>query len=739
MKNKQLALNLTVNSKIMSKTIIVSNRLPIRIEKENDQLKYKTSEGGLATGLGSIYKEGNNIWIGWPGISLEENEEEQVEKELMNRNMRPVFLSEHEVQEFYLGFSNQTLWPAFHYFIHHMRFKDREWEAYKQANQKFADAISKWIEPDDTVWIHDYQLLLVPEMLRKQFPNITIGFFQHIPFPSYEVFRMIPWRKKLLNGVLGADYIGFHTYDDMRHFLSSCHRLAGYSYNRNQILVKNRLVEVDSLPMGIDYNKYADSAKSKQAKINEEAYRKALGKQELILSMDRLDYSKGIPGRLQAFSKFLSKYPEYQGKVSLFLIVVPSRDKVPSYKALKEKVEFLVGHINGKYGTIDYVPIHYYYRSYPMEDLSAFYRMCKIAMITPKRDGMNLVCKEYIASRENEDGVLILSEMAGAAKELSDAILVNPNDESEMVESIKTALEMPLDEQKRRMKIMQKTVQKYTIFQWVDLFIGNLKNLKERQASMATKKLDDTIKTELVTEFKKAKDPIIFLDYDGTLVPFNDNPEECAPDQELTDILKVLSKKAELVIISGRKAATLELWLSEFNIDLIAEHGIKVKRKGGDWEENADLISNEWKNGARDIMEFYIQRTPGSFLEEKEHTLVWHYRKVEKGLGNLRSRELSSHMKHFMSNKGLDVIDGDHVVEVKPSAINKGKAALERIKGINPDFIMAFGDDRTDEDTFEALGEKANTIKVGSGFSFAKYAVENNEEVRTLLQAMIAE
>lgn len=721
----------------MSKTIIVSNRLPIRIEKEDGKLAYKTSEGGLATGLGSIYKEGNNIWIGWPGISLENEEEDEVEQELMNRNMRPVFLTENEVQEFYLGFSNQTLWPAFHYFIHHMRFKEEEWEAYKKANQKFAEAISKWIEPDDTVWVHDYQLLLVPEMLRKQFPNITIGFFQHIPFPSYEVFRMIPWRKKLLNGVLGADYIGFHTYDDMRHFLSSCHRLAGYSYNRNQILVKNRLVEVDSLPMGIDYDKYADSASSQLAKAKEISYRDSLGPQDLILSMDRLDYSKGIPGRLLAFERFLKEYPEYQGRVSMFLIVVPSRDQVPSYKALKEKVEFLVGHINGKYGTINYVPIHFFYRSFPLDDLSAFYRMCKIAMITPKRDGMNLVCKEYIASRENQDGVLILSEMAGASKELSDALLVNPNDEAQMVLSIKTALEMPVAEQKRRMNIMQRTVQKYTIFQWVDLFIGNLKNLKERQESMATKKLNEKLKKELVTEFKNAKDPLIFLDYDGTLVPFHENPEECAPDAELHEILSKLSKKAELVIISGRKADTLDLWLAEFDIDLIAEHGIKVKRAGKQWDENEDLIGNGWKDDARGIMEFYIQRTPGSFLEEKEHTLVWHYRKVEKGLGDLRSRELSSHLKHFMSNKGLDVIDGDHVVEVKPSAINKGKASLERIKGINPDFIMAFGDDRTDEDTFEALADKAHTIKVGSGFSFAKFAVENHEEVRSLLKEMI--
>lgn len=392
--------------------------------------------------------------------------------------------------------------------------------------------------------------------------------------------------------------------------------MAGYSYERNQILVKNRLVEADSLPMGIDYEKYLQSATSQLAKAKEISYRDSLGSQELILSMDRLDYSKGIPGRLQAFDKFLEKYPEYQGRVSLFLIVVPSRDQVASYKALKEKVEFLVGHVNGKYGTINYVPVHFYYRSFPLDDLSAFYRMCKIAMITPKRDGMNLVCKEYIASRENEDGVLILSEMAGASKELSDAILVNPNDQNEMVEAIKRALEMPLNEQKRRMKIMQRTVKKYTIFQWVDLFMNNLKDLKERQQSMATKKLNDKIKSNITKEFKRQK-PIIFLDYDGTLVPFHENPDECAPDAELSQILHQLAVKAKLVVISGRKAATLEEWLDEFNIDLIAEHGIKTKRAGAKWQVSGDLQNDGWKNEARDILEFYIQRTPGSFFRRK--------------------------------------------------------------------------------------------------------------------------
>ncbi|MFN2423917.1 MAG: trehalose-6-phosphate synthase, partial [Cryomorphaceae bacterium] len=418
------------------KTIIVSNRLPVRIEKDGDSLTYKPSEGGLATALGSIYKDGDNIWVGWPGASFESDAlKAEVTEGLKKESMRPVFLTDDELDKFYLGFCNQTLWPAFHYFLQYIDYTQENWESYVAVNQKFAEAIAEYTNEGDTLWVHDYQLLLLPAMLRKKFPKISIGFFQHIPFPSYEVFRILPWRRELLEGMLGADYLGFHTYDDMRHFLSSAHRLAGYPYSGNQIQLEDRTVVADPLPMGIDYDKYADNAVHPESIEREERYRKSLGPQRLMLSMDRLDYSKGIPRRLQAFDELLERYPEYREKVSLLLIVVPSRDQVPNYQALKEQVDELVGKINSKYGRMSWVPIHYFYRSYPFTALGAFYRMCDVAVITPVRDGMNLVCKEYVASREKQDGVLILSEMAGAAKELSDAILVNPTDENQVVEA----------------------------------------------------------------------------------------------------------------------------------------------------------------------------------------------------------------------------------------------------------------------------------------------------------------
>jgi len=721
----------------MPKTIIVSNRLPVRIEKEGEDYTFKPSEGGLATGLGSIYKSGNNIWIGWPGASFEdETSQKRVTDSLREENMKPVFLSELEVSEYYLGFSNQTLWPAFHYFVQYIKYNEDHWEQYKKVNQKFADVISESIEPGDTVWLHDYQLFLVAGYLREKHPDVTIGFFLHIPFPSYEVFRMIPWRKELLKGVLGADYIAFHTYDDMRHFLSSVHRLVGYSYSRNEIQLESRLVVADSIPMGIDYNKFANNVGTEATKERVRRYKESLGDQKLILSMDRLDYSKGIKKRLKAFELFLDDNPQYHEKVSLLLVVVPSRDKVPHYQELKERVDEFVGHINSKFGRISWTPIHYFYRSYPFDALSAFYSMSDIALVTPLRDGMNLICKEYVASRDKKDGVLILSEMAGSAKELSDALLINPNDIPSMAETIKRAVEMPLEEQHEHIDIMQQSLQKYDIFSWVELFMHNLSTVKKMQKQMATHHLAEKSEKRVLEKYESSDKRLFFLDYDGTLVGFNDDPLACQPDQELLGIIEKLSAipKNEIIIISGRMADTLGEWLGHLNVTLVAEHGIWTKAYQQDWQMHDEIMNENWKDQAKQLIEFYIDRTPGSFIEEKRNALVWHYRKVEKGLGELRSSELSSHLKHLMQEKDLQVLNGNHVVEVKTNSINKGKIAAKYYHNRKPDFALCIGDDQTDEDMFEQLPEEAVTIKVGNTHSHARYNLENHLFVRDFLK-----
>ncbi|AGA78274.1 bifunctional alpha,alpha-trehalose-phosphate synthase (UDP-forming)/trehalose-phosphatase [Echinicola vietnamensis] len=721
----------------MGKTIIVSNRLPVSLRHKNGKFEFKPSAGGLATGLGSIYKEGENIWIGWPGNDVEDPEQRaEIIIELHELKMAPVFLTREDIEQFYEGFSNETLWPAFHYFTQNINYDEHHWEAYVRVNKMFCDAILKKADPDDTIWVHDYQLLLLPQMLREKLPNATIAFFQHIPFPSYEVVRMLPWRHEILAGMCGADLIGFHTYDDMRHFLSAVGRIMGLSNESGYIQAENRLINVDSFPMGIDYDKFAKSAKSKKTQTIAKKFLELLGDQKLLLSIDRLDYSKGIPKRIKAFDRFLEENPEYHGKVSMIMVVVPSRDKVRSYQRLKEDIDTLVGRINSDYSTLNWVPIHYFYRSFPFEELSAFYAMSDIALVTPLRDGMNLVCKEFVASKVNKKGVLILSEMAGASKELQDAILVNPNNNKGVADAIKQAITMPEKEQQARIVSMQETIQRYDVFQWVKVFMDRLQYVKQKQLDLQSKEVDADVISELHENFKKAKKPILFLDYDGTLVGFKGKPEEASPDEELKSLVSKLTKKSQVVIISGRDKETLGKWFKGQKVDIIAEHGVWLKINGGkDWELYAD-IDDHWKPDIKSVMEYYVQRTPGAHIEEKHHSLVWHYRKVESGLGDLRMRELFSHLKYMARGHNLQVLEGNKVLEIKRPDINKGRAASAFMKGNEYDFILAIGDDWTDEDTFQAMPENAFSIRVGYSYTKANYNIKSPKEVRYLLNKL---
>lgn len=724
----------------MPKTIIISNRLPVKMDVRADgSIDFKPSEGGLATGLGSVYKQGDNIWIGWPGHDVSTVEDQDnVTKELSLHNMRPVFLTAQEIKLFYEGFSNEVLWPNFHYFPQLVIYDDTYWDAYEAVNQKFCDAIMKYTEDGDTLWVHDYQLLLLPDKLRRRLPRIAIGYFNHIPFPSFEMFRMLPWRKELLLGLLGADLIGFHTYDDMRHFLSSVNRLTQLVVSNQYVQNAERRVKVDAFPMGIDYKKYAESAASPETISQEVEYRTALGGKRLILSIDRLDYTKGIPQRLRAFDQFLIRYPEFKEKVSLVMVVVPSRDNVGMYKELKETVDELVGRINGTHGNMKWTPVHYFYRSIPMQKLSAYYRIADVGLVTPLRDGMNLVAKEFIASKLDKKGVLILSEMAGAAKELSDAILINPFDKNRFVEAIYQALTMPAKEQITRMDKMQVSLQKYNIHHWVRIFMEGLKDIKREQLDFLTKQIDEHDLPDIISKFKNAPLRLIFLDYDGTLTGFNVDPSACQPDEELIDIFNGLSidKKNHIIIISGRPYQTLEAWMGNYPFTLIAEHGVWTKKTGQDWTIKENL-RKDWKGEIKKVMDAYVDRTPGSFIEEKNYGLVWHYRGVEVGLGELRSRDLMSHLRYLASSKGLQVLEGDKVVEVKNMEVNKGITAFRFVSKNPDDLHLAIGDDWTDEDTFSVMPAGSITIKVGHSASRANYHLDTVADVRAFLKKLI--
>ena len=526
----------------MVKNVIVSNRLPIQLSKLENSFDITPSSGGLATGVNSI-RDDNSVWIGWSGVKSDEftaKSNNQIKKILKNQNLIQVELNSFEIDNYYYGLSNKSLWPLFHYFIDYSKFNDNHWDTYFQVNKKFCDVVVSNIEKNGTVWVHDYQLMLLPKMIRDLRPDLSIGFFLHIPFPSYEIFRIFPRRKELLEGILGADLVGFHTYNYERHFLSSIKRILRKEVNFNRISHDSREIAVNTFPMGIDYEKFHNAAKThERLKKSQESnlkkqldlHKKSSQKGKLILSIDRLDYTKGIINRVKAFEIFLEKYPQYLGKVRLVMLTVPSRSDVSDYKNLKKETDELVGRINGKFATVNWTPIWYYYRAMNFDDLIDLYMNSDIAMITPLRDGMNLVAKEFVSTRVNLDGVLILSEMAGASIELFDSILVNPFDLDQMSESILKALEMPPHEQKRSMVTMQKRLSIYTVQRWAKDFIDSLSKKSSINLEKETIEINKTIEKVIYKKFKKSSKKVLFLDYDGTLVKFNNDQELAVPNR----------------------------------------------------------------------------------------------------------------------------------------------------------------------------------------------------------------
>lgn len=734
----------------MGKTIIISNRLPLQINISENNLEVSPSVGGLATGLKSFHEEGDSIWIGWTGLAAEEIPEDlqpEVIEKAKDQGCLPVTLTSAEIENFYYGFSNRTIWPLFHYFMEYTEFDPEHWEAYQQVNQKYADAVVDQLEDGDVVWVHDYQLLLLPQLIREKNPTVTIGFFNHIPFPSYEVFRTLPWREEILRGMLGADLIGFHTYDYERHFLRSVNRILHYDINFNSVNVGDRIIKADSFPMGIDYKKFSNAAlKHREQPTSENTdiqkkldYHKYVTKgTHLIISIDRLDYTKGIANRIRAFGYFLEKYPQYREKVRLIMLAVPSRTNVPQYQLLKKEIDELVGRINGNFASVNWTPIWYFYRSMPFDNLIDLYASSDVALITPIRDGMNLVAKEYVATRTDQSGVLILSEMAGSAHELNEALLINPNNFDQIVDSIKQALEMPEKEQVRRNRVMQKRLKRYNVEKWAKDFMKNLRETTRTRNEIRTLEVTGNIKKDLYERYSSAQRRILFLDYDGTLVNYMDKPEDAKPDKELLALLEKLGgqKNTRVVLISGRDKETLSRWWHNKSVELIAEHGVWVRPASGEWEltENLDC---SWMEKIRPILETFVDRTPGAFIEEKNYSLAWHFRKANPELGEVRANELSTVLRDLISNHGLTVLQGNKILEIKNSGVTKGKAA-SKLLDESEDLIFAIGDDYTDEYLFTELPDRSMTFKVGSTNTRAKYYLNNSREVRELLSQFLS-
>ncbi|MDR3061791.1 MAG: bifunctional alpha,alpha-trehalose-phosphate synthase (UDP-forming)/trehalose-phosphatase [Dysgonamonadaceae bacterium] len=718
------------------KLIIISNRLPLKIIEEDHEFKIIHSPGGVSTGLDSLETTVEKYWIGWPGLYIEESEKKsEVDNLLKAQNFYPVYLSPEQIENYYEGYCNDVIWPLCHYFPSYIHYNDSYRDSYREVNSLFCKAVLEILDPEDVVWVQDYHLMLLPRMIRENCPDVSIGYFHHIPFPSYELFRTLPDRADVLNGLLGADLIAFHTHGYMRHFISAVFRVLKLDCVLDEIYLDSRVVYVNAFPMGIHYEKYHNAMLDCEIKRKALELKESFGYNKLILSVDRLDYSKGILIRLKSYDHFLKNHPEYRGKVSLVMVVAPSRDNVEAYSKLKKEIDKAVGSINGRYSTMDWCPVYYFYRIFHFEELVQLYHIADVALVTPLRDGMNLVAKEYLATKREQPGVLILSEMAGAAIELSDSIIVNPTNTVEIENAIVEALELPINEQLNNLYSMQNVLSSQTVGQWASDFVGELKSVKLKNKWLKQKIVVNNNFDKIKSDYDSSKSRLIILDYDGTLVPFHKDPKGAVPPPELLELLSKLNEdlRNHVVISSGRDRSTLESWLGHLPIGLAAEHGAFYK-ENGIWHQK--IHHEQWDHEILDIMKRTVKRTPGSKLEIKDTALVWHYRNVDVWLADLRVTQLINALINPCFRNNLQIMKGIKIVEIKPEGTSKGDEAKRLINNKIFDFIMAIGDDTTDEEMFLALPDHAVTIKVGKHSSTTRYNIPTQRQTIEFLKRL---
>lgn len=722
-----------------SRLIVVANRLPITIQKESTGLTFQPSAGGLATGLSSLQDKLNLVWVGWPGAVAPEDRKTAELKLTSELGYHPVFLGQTLVERYYEGFANRTIWPVFHFFPSNARYSAADWEAYKKANLLFARKVLEVYRPGDTLWIHDYHLLLLPKILREHIPHARMGYFLHIPFPHYDVFRALPQHREILESLTASDLVGFHTHDYAQAFLGCVRRLLGQDNSLGQVLLNDRIVQADVFPMGIDFHKF-DTATSDPA-IREEvsAIQSSTSLRKMVFSVSRLDYTKGILESLDAIEEFFLRHPEWIEKVIFVHVVVPSRERVERYAALKREIDEQVGRINSRYGTLEWQPIRYIYRSLSFGELIGLYISADVALITPLRDGMNLIAKEYLAARNDEKGVLVLSEMAGAAKELAEAVLVNPNAKEEMASAVLSALVMPEDEQIRRNRPMRHRLQTQDIHSWVRRYLERLRDVEEASKALAVKMLNNETRQRILHEYLAAGKRLIILDYDGTLVPFSARPADARPDERLLAILQKLAASPEnyVVLLSGRDRHTLDEWFGNLPMTLVAEHGGWMRpATGSSWTPTLTPNEEGWQKEVRPILDRFVQTIPRSQVEEKTFSLVWHYRHAESESAGSAARELMDTLSNFTANLNIQVQPGSKNVEVRNAGIGKGIFYTRFLAAAAADFIIAMGDDWTDEDLFAVLPPTAYSIKVAPRPSKARFNLRTHIDARNLLEKL---
>jgi trehalose 6-phosphate synthase/phosphatase len=721
--------------------INVSNRLPITVSDD----KITKSSGGLVAALEGLSEKDLALkWIGWPGGDIPTERQDEIARTLQDEHgCSPVFLSSGQVEAFYEGFSNSSLWPLLHYMPSRFRYLPAWAESYREVNRRFCEAVLSVATDGDLVWVHDYQLMLLPAMLRERMPSLKIGFFLHTPFPSFEVFRCHPCRRELVTGLLGADLLGFHTFGYLRHFRSSVLRLLGLEAEMMRIRHDGRETRLGVYPIGINASKFQEELESQPFKEQLAKTLETHEGMEVVMSVERLDYTKGLLHRLDAIDLFLSRAADKE-RVKFIMISVPSRENVDEYRELREEVEWKVGRINGKYATLNDSPIRFIHGSVNFTELCALYAVADVGLVTPLIDGMNLVAKEYIACQRPEDaGVLVLSEFAGAAEELFNALIVNPYDTQALANAIEQGLAMSPAERRGRMALMRERVLQFDATAWARAFLDDLRRRCREEKPGEADARDDlsTAQKRIARAIRSGRKVAFFLDYDGTLREIVRDPSEAAPTPEVRRTLDALRrvKHADVTIISGRTAEDLERFVGDYPFGLIAEHGAALRRPHErHWEQLDRNTDYSWKDELLRVLRLYERSTPGSFVEIKRTSLVWHYRRSDPEFGEWKAKHLTEELALLTANEPLHIRHGKKIVEISPTQINKGAAVTRILESEGDhDLVIVAGDDQTDLSMYRLSLEKMISINVGDEAVDAQYRVPNPAALRRFLQEAV--
>jgi len=687
---------------------VASNRLPFTFVRTQKGVERRTSVGGLVSALDPVLRQRGGTWVGWPGGEVPEGE--LVDSGDLPYRIDAVELSETEIKSYYHGFSNRTLWPLMHSLPARSHFDRRQWEHYAAVNKRFAEAARMASDgsKESLVWVHDYQLRLTPTYVRQARPEGQLAFFLHIPFPPHDLFRLLPWAREILRGLLACDLVGFHVRGYAQNFLDCTERILGARVNPDDMLVEygDRTTRVGAFPIGIEFEHFESLAE--EAPLQPEMQR-----EKVVLGADRLDYTKGIPERIQAFERLLELHPEHRENVVLLQVAVPSRAQVAEYRELKREIDELVGRVNGRFATANWSPIRYLYRTIPHEKLCGMYRDADVGLVTPLRDGMNLVAKEFVACQVREPGVLILSSLAGAADTMREALLVNPYDIDGTAEVLHRALCMDDAERRSRVAALRRRERRDDVFSWVHSFLDAT---GFERAAMAP--LTEVELSSWLDDFLKSYRLALFLDYDGTLTPLTEHPDKARLSPQMRKALQTCAARddVDVAIVSGRGLRAVQEIVDEPGLTYCGNHGLEIEGPGMPFFEHEDLV--HYRQRAEELAPALQGcEVDGAWTEAKGPTLTFHYRAVPEN----RRAEIVEEVRSIINGAGYQARDAHCAIEARPPiGWDKGRAVLHILRSrYGPSWseevrVIYVGDDHTDEDAFRFLSGLASTFRVGS-------------------------